>query len=301
MGGIDHDAGAEFFADGADTAALMMDKTIDALLDHDRKNTFNGLSLCDLDIRKGIGASYMCRDASPSSLWRHLWASAEIEINKMKFESYRRSQGQLTQHKERNTAVLKKGWELGDDFVNANEKNRAIKKVGDALIIATTNSVTKATILMSDLVSKLVKSPHFDEDSILTEDRRKDISRTSAIEWFYGDFFPDCPLLLPAVTSAWRSMRAVRKKVAGGQAKRGHFLPAYLPAGRYCGQSRISLSTRGLVLLPRRISARSSCPFEDKEIKLGATMADRPLLTLPAPSMLGNGQIILPTQQWISN
>jgi hypothetical protein len=161
----------EFFADGADTAALMMDKTIDALLDHESKNTFDGISLCDLDIRKGIGASYMCRDASPSSLWRHLWASAEIEINKMKFESYRRSQGQLTQHKERNTAVLKKGWELGDDFVNANEKNRAIKKVGDALIIATKNSVTKATILMSDLVSKLVKSPHFDEDSILTEDR----------------------------------------------------------------------------------------------------------------------------------
>ncbi len=65
-------ASYQFFADGADTAALMMDKTIDALLDHDRNNTFDGISLCDLDIRKGIGASYMCRDASPSSLWRHL-------------------------------------------------------------------------------------------------------------------------------------------------------------------------------------------------------------------------------------
>lgn len=171
----------DFFADGADTAALMMNKTIDALLNHDRRNSYEGLSLCDLDIRKGVGASYMFRDASPSSIWRHLYASAEIEINNMKFESYRRSQGQLTQHKDKNTAILKKGWELGEDFVNANEKSRAMTKVGDALILATKNSVTKATILMSDLVSKLVKSPHFDEDSILTEDRRKEISRMTAM------------------------------------------------------------------------------------------------------------------------
>ena len=99
----------EFFADGADTAVLMMNKTINVLGEHKRSKQYDGIDLCGLDLRGGIGASYMIRDESSASLWRLVWAAADNTIIKKQFEFYKRSQGQLTQYKEQKSEILSKG------------------------------------------------------------------------------------------------------------------------------------------------------------------------------------------------
>ena len=171
----------EFFADGADTAVLMMNKTINVLGEHKRSKQYDGIDLCGLDLRGGIGASYMIRDESSASLWRLVWAAADNTIIKKQFEFYKRSQGQLTQYKGKKSEILSKGWELGEDFADAKEKNRATTKVGEALVIATKNSVTKATAVMAHLVSKLSQSEHFDENDILTDEKKKHNTRIAAM------------------------------------------------------------------------------------------------------------------------
>jgi hypothetical protein len=60
----------------------------------------------------------------------------------------------------------------GEDFVTVSAKSKAIKQVEDILVDVTKKSITKSTIVLGDLVSKLTKSLHFDEDSILTLKRR---------------------------------------------------------------------------------------------------------------------------------
>lgn len=60
----------------------------------------------------------------------------------------------------------------GEDFVTESAKSKAIKQVEDILVDFTKKSITKSTIVLEDLVSKLTKSLHFDEDSILTLKRR---------------------------------------------------------------------------------------------------------------------------------
>jgi hypothetical protein len=47
------------------------------------------------------------------------------------------------------------------------------KKVKVALFLATKKSTVKATIVLSDLVSNLTRSRHFDENDILTEEHRR--------------------------------------------------------------------------------------------------------------------------------
>jgi hypothetical protein len=48
-------------------------------------------------------------------------------------------------------------------------KSRAIKRVKEALFLATKKSTLKATIVLSDLVSNLTRSPHFDENETLVD------------------------------------------------------------------------------------------------------------------------------------
>jgi hypothetical protein len=67
---------------------------------------------------------------------------------------------------------LGEDWEEGCDFENAQAKSHAIKSVEEALIHATKFSTVKATTVMTHLVSKLTKSEYFDEESILTENRK---------------------------------------------------------------------------------------------------------------------------------
>lgn len=161
-----------FFDDGADTAILMMDKTITAVKNHKRAQRYGGLDLCDLDLSVGIGRVFMKRDESTNSIWRILWAAAENNIIKRRLLDYERSDVKNTIHKERAASRLENSWEEGCDFKNPGSKSRAVKSVEEALIHATNLSTVKATVVMSYLVSKLTRSKYFDENSILTDERR---------------------------------------------------------------------------------------------------------------------------------
>ena len=61
---------------------------------------------------------------------------------------------------------------IGTDFTGSRTKSAAITKVHNALILSTEKSIKHAVVVMSDLVSKLARSDYFDENDILTEDRR---------------------------------------------------------------------------------------------------------------------------------
>jgi hypothetical protein len=87
--------------------------------------------------------------------------------------SYERSEHQANQHKSKVDTVLEKDWVEGSDFQNPMAKSRAIKRVKDALFLATKKSTAKAMIVLSDLVSNLTRSPHFAVNDILTEERRR--------------------------------------------------------------------------------------------------------------------------------
>jgi hypothetical protein len=112
-------------------------------------------------------------DESVGSIWRLLWASAENEINKNCLLNYKHSEHQANQHKSKVDTLFEKDWVEGSDFQNLMAKSRAIKRVKDALFLATKKSTVKATIVLSDLVSNLTRSPHFDENDILTEECRR--------------------------------------------------------------------------------------------------------------------------------
>ena len=53
------------FEDGADPAILMMNKTIDKIKQHKKDKQFDGLDLCKLDIKSGIGSYYMLGSRNP--------------------------------------------------------------------------------------------------------------------------------------------------------------------------------------------------------------------------------------------
>ena len=116
----------------------------------------------------GDGALYMKSNELVGSPWRHLWASAENNINKMRLDSIKRSDTQIIQHQTKQNCILNTPWMVGEDFGSASSKSRAIKQVEEKLIHVTKNSTKKATTVLGNLVSKLTKSPNFDEDSILT-------------------------------------------------------------------------------------------------------------------------------------
>jgi hypothetical protein len=173
----------EFFDDPAIPYILMMDKTIKFIRRHKKEKLFDGIERCQLDYGDGIGAWYMKHDESDvGSIWRLLWASAENEINKIRLLSYECSEHQANQHKSKVDTVLKKDWVEGSDFQNPMAKSRAIKRVKDALFLATKKSNVKATIVLSDLVSNLTRSPHFDKNYILTEERRRKYAANKG-EW----------------------------------------------------------------------------------------------------------------------
>ncbi len=135
-----------------------MDKTIKFIRRHKKEETFDGIKGCQLDYGDGIGALCMKRDESVSSIWRLLWASAENDINKICLLSYERSEHQATQHKSKVDTVLEKDWVEGSELQNPMAKSRAIKRVKEALFLATKKSSVKATIVLSDLVSNLTRS-----------------------------------------------------------------------------------------------------------------------------------------------
>lgn len=173
----------EFFASGADTAVLMMEKTIKAIDDHKKEKKFDGIEACNLSWTEGIGALYMKPDVSPSSLWRLLWASVNVEIMKKQLASYQRSEGQTKRYKKAADNMKQMEWERGDDFDAAWTKSRAIQQVEDALVKVTQKSTVKATTVLSDLVSKLTRSGYFDENDILTEKLRlKNAAMSSMFE-----------------------------------------------------------------------------------------------------------------------
>ena len=66
------------------------------------------------------------------SLWRHVWASAENEINKMRFEGFVRSEAQTKQHRKKRGGLLDKEWEIGTDFTGSRTKSAAMTKVHNA-------------------------------------------------------------------------------------------------------------------------------------------------------------------------
>ena len=125
----------------------MMCKTIDAIKKHKRAIKFGGIDTCHLDFKGGIGALYMKSNEFAGSPRRH-------------------------QHQTKQNTIMNMTWTAGEDFVTASAKSKAIKQVEDILVYGTKKSITKSTIVLGDLVSKLTKSLHFDEDSILTLKRR---------------------------------------------------------------------------------------------------------------------------------
>jgi hypothetical protein len=150
-----------------------MDKTIKFIRRHKKEKTFDGIEGCQLDYGDGIGALYLKCDKSVGSIWRLLWASAENDINKICLLSYERSEHEANQHQSKVDIVREKDWVEGSDFQNRMAKSRAIKRVKEALFLTTKKSTVKATIILSDLVSNLTRSPHFDENDILTEECRR--------------------------------------------------------------------------------------------------------------------------------
>ncbi len=163
----------EFFDEPAIPYILMMDKTIRSNQHHKKEKTFDGIEGCQLDYGDGIGALYMKRDESVGSIWRLLWPSAEDDINKICLLSYKCSEHQANQNKSKVDTALEKDWVEGSDFQNPVAKFRAIKKVKDVLFLATKKSTAKATIVLSNLMSNLTRSPHFDKNDILTEEHRR--------------------------------------------------------------------------------------------------------------------------------
>jgi hypothetical protein len=72
-------------------------------------------------------------------------------------------------YKSKDDTVLEKDWVEGRDFQNPMAKSRAIKRVKEALFLATKKSSVKAMIVLSDLVSNLTRSPHFDKNETLVD------------------------------------------------------------------------------------------------------------------------------------
>jgi hypothetical protein len=86
------------------------------------------------------------------------------------------SLAQTKQHKERKVSAAAKDWELGEPFKDASSKSRATKLVLDALVTSTRSNVTQATVVMSEIVSRLSDSPLFDKTKILSEKRQNNIA-----------------------------------------------------------------------------------------------------------------------------
>jgi hypothetical protein len=78
----------------------MMCKTIDAIKKHKHKRAikFGGIDTCHLGFKGGIGALYMKLNESAGSPLRHLWASAENRISKMRLDSIKRSNTRHPSH-----------------------------------------------------------------------------------------------------------------------------------------------------------------------------------------------------------
>ena len=168
------------FKDGAAPAILMMDRVIGKIKQHKKEKQFDGLDLCKLDIESGMGSYYMLGRSNPS-VWRLLWSSAENKMNKLRLASMIRSQNQVQQHKEKANNIKKKEWEKGECYANPNIKTKAISTVASALEQCTGKSVVQATQVLSDLVSRLAKSPLFDQNEILTEDKRNNNAAMSVM------------------------------------------------------------------------------------------------------------------------
>ena len=60
-------------------------------------------------------------------------------------------------------------------FKDAPSKSRAIKLVFDALDTSTKSNVTQVTVVMSEIVSRLLDSPLFDERKVLFKKQQKNI------------------------------------------------------------------------------------------------------------------------------
>lgn len=168
------------FIDGADPAIFMMNRTIAKIKQHKKDKKFDGIDLCDLDIKSGMGSYYMLGPSKPS-VWRLLWSSAENEMNKERLASMIRTTKQLQQHKEKGNKTKNKEWEKGELFANGNVRTKAISAVANALELCTGKSVLKATQVLSDLVSRLAQSPLFDQNAILTEDQKNNNTAMSAM------------------------------------------------------------------------------------------------------------------------
>jgi hypothetical protein len=153
----------------------MMNNTIAKMKQRKQEKRVDGIDTCNLDLDAGAGKLYMAPDQSFGSVWRHIWASAENEINKQKLESTKHSLAQTKQHKEKKASAAAKDWELGVPFKDAPSKSRAIKLVFDALDTSTKSNVTQVTVVMSEIVSRLLDSPLFDERKILFKKQQKNI------------------------------------------------------------------------------------------------------------------------------
>ena len=95
------------FIDDADPAIFMMNRTIAKIKQHKKDKKFDGIDLCDLDIKSGMGSYYMLGPSKPS-VWRLLWSSAENEMNKERLASMIRTTKQVQQHKEKETRLKTK-------------------------------------------------------------------------------------------------------------------------------------------------------------------------------------------------
>lgn len=80
----------ECFKEGANATSLIMCKTIEAIKKHKCDMKVDGLDACRLDVNVGDSALYMKSNELVGSPWRHLWASAENNINKMRLDSIKR-------------------------------------------------------------------------------------------------------------------------------------------------------------------------------------------------------------------
>ena len=168
------------FQDGADPAIEMMNRTIDKMKQHKKEKHFDGLDLCHLDLKSGMGSYYML-DSSDTSVWHLLWSSAENEMNKERLAYMARSENQVHQHKKKASKTKNKEWEKGEPYANSNMKSKAISAVANVLEQCTGKSVLQATQVLSDLVSRLSKSPLFDQNEILTEDQKNNNTAMSAM------------------------------------------------------------------------------------------------------------------------
>ncbi len=72
-------------------------------------------------------------------------------------------------------------WEKGDDFTNGKLKSKAITTIVGALEKCTVKLVTKATLVLSGVVSSLAKCKAIDESAILTEHLKEKMIRMNAM------------------------------------------------------------------------------------------------------------------------